>query len=534
MVKRYVTADGSTVWCDTSVGRFHDPVSDEDRLIAELRDVSVQVETRRQLARTRHDLDATREGYRLLFENTPFPILMLDLDAFGISDANPAAAELFGYPREELLALAPEALWESPGQFKQQGRRLLAEDRDLPPMRARLRHRGGHLLEVEVTAVRIDHLGRAARILLLRDERDGDSSRRAFDRPLPGVGTPRAMLSLAHLLEALARRGLAEAPPRTGDEDRLRQVATYARELALHIERLQSHAAKLEPLDLRRALRDGAAAFTAELGPAVRLEVAAGDLPLPVHLAAASFDRLLHHLLAALRDAMSAGGSLRLTAHRAGAEGDAAAAHLRILGEGLAVSARELARAIGPLDPVPADRGDLLGNGIGLTFAAWMARTVGGDVRVEPIPGGATVVVELPLAPATEASPSAAAAGRSGFRVLVVDDDDAVRFVVEEMLRAEGHLVVGAGSSEDTLERLASEPAFDLVIADATIPSLSSDDLLSHLGSHGGPALLVISGYLNDTLTARGLIGRDVPFLAKPFTAGQLADKLATILGDRP
>ena len=117
-------------------------------------------------------------------------------------------------------------------------------------------------------------------------------------------------------------------------------------------------------------------------------------------------------------------------------------------------------------------------------------------------------------------------------RVLLVDDDDAVRFLVREMLVSAGYEPVSAGSAEEALHQLATgtEP-FDVVVTDASLPGLSGAELLGRLRTGDPqPQVLVISGYQSDTLAAQGLIGRDVPFLAKPFTADELTAKLQEIL----
>lgn len=50
-------------------------------------------------------------------------------------------------------------------------------------------------------------------------------------------------------------------------------------------------------------------------------------------------------------------------------------------------------------------------------------------------------------------------------RTLVVDDDDGVRFFLEETLRRDGHTVVGASSGEEALDRMR-DTCFDLVVLD--------------------------------------------------------------------
>jgi DNA-binding response OmpR family regulator len=55
-------------------------------------------------------------------------------------------------------------------------------------------------------------------------------------------------------------------------------------------------------------------------------------------------------------------------------------------------------------------------------------------------------------------------------RALVVDDEEALRFFIEETLRRDGHIVTGASSGEEALERLRDTP-FDLIILDLMLRS---------------------------------------------------------------
>jgi PAS domain S-box-containing protein len=132
------------------------------------------------------------------------------------------------------------------------------------------------------------------------------------------------------------------------------------------------------------------------------------------------------------------------------------------------------------------------------------------------------------LAAADRTAPRPAAPG--GAAVLLVDDDAAVRFLMREMLEEAGHRVVPRASGEEAVAA-AAEELFDLVIADATLPDLPGDRLLERLRRHV-PRLraLFVSGYLDETLAARGVLGPDVPFLAKPFSAEELRAKVAELL----
>jgi len=115
--------------------------------------------------------------------------------------------------------------------------------------------------------------------------------------------------------------------------------------------------------------------------------------------------------------------------------------------------------------------------GLGLYTARRVAREMGGDVRYEaPAQGtGARFLVTLPAGPlpAPSAVVPAAAPGGSlaGLRVLLVDDEPAVRRPLGRFLKQRGALVREAADGSEALALLGAEPS-DLVVADLRMPGM--------------------------------------------------------------
>lgn len=66
-------------------------------------------------------------------------------------------------------------------------------------------------------------------------------------------------------------------------------------------------------------------------------------------------------------------------------------------------------------------------------------------------------------------------------RVLVVDDDDAIREVIAEVLRDHGYDVLAAANGEQALMTLNDEPPPDLVLLDLMMPVMSGWEVLEQL-----------------------------------------------------
>jgi PAS domain S-box-containing protein len=169
------------------------------------------------------------------------------------------------------------------------------------------------------------------------------------------------------------------------------------------------------------------------------------------------------------------------------------------------------------------------GTGLGLSTAYGIVSQHGGSIAVRSEPGaGAEFQVDLPAPPAQPqaAGPAAALEPRPvQGRILLADDEPAIRALAQEALVAAGHQVVTVSSAEEALQRLRDpgEP-FDLLITDLSMPGMSGRELLAAVRRErpGLPTILV-SGHLALREEAdTGAVPPGTRVLAKPFAIGDL------------
>ena len=120
--------------------------------------------------------------------------------------------------------------------------------------------------------------------------------------------------------------------------------------------------------------------------------------------------------------------------------------------------------------------------------------------------------------------------------MLVVDDNDATRTFVAQILTRLGYRTLTAGSGSEAtalVERERTEPP-QLAITDVVMPGISGPELAEQL-LHRLPSLrvLFISGFTGDTLVSRGVVADGLGFLPKPFTAASLAGRVRELLDKR-
>jgi PAS domain S-box-containing protein len=205
---------------------------------------------------------------------------------------------------------------------------------------------------------------------------------------------------------------------------------------------------------------------------------------------------------------------------------------IEIRDTGVGMDADTLARAVEPFfSTKPAGKG----TGLGLSMVHGLAGQSGGGFRLDSVPGGGTTAtLWLPVAAeqiaAAPREADARAASRRA-RVLLVDDEDQVRFTTSESLMDLGYDVVLASSAQEALEAVAAGLEPDLLVTDHLMPGMSGAQLaLEMRGRIPGLPVLMITGYAQLRPEEAG----DLAVLAKPYRHAELALRIAELLAEEP
>ncbi|WP_018259909.1 GAF domain-containing hybrid sensor histidine kinase/response regulator [Methylobacterium sp. WSM2598] len=355
------------------------------------------------------------------------------------------------------------------------------------------------------------------------------------------------LTGIAGSLELLQTR---VAQGRTGELDRYIEAAQGAAKRAaalthrlLAFSRRQTLAPK--PTDVNRLVAGMEELIRRSIGPAIALEILAGDGLWPILVDPSQLENALLNLCINARDAMPDGGRITIETSNAWLDEEAARPLDVPAGEYLLLCVTDTGTGMPPdvmtkvFDPFFTTKPLGEGTGLGLSMIYGFVRQSGGQVRIASTLGqGTTMGLYLPRhrgeAEAPEASPALAVAPRAGQgeTVLIVDDEPSVRMLVTEVLEDLGYVAIEAADGPSGLKVLQSGARIDLLITDVGLPGGMNGRQVADAARVTRPDLrvLFITGYAESAAIGRGLQEAGMAILTKPFVMDTLASRIKDLI----
>ena len=363
----------------------------------------------------------------------------------------------------------------------------------------------------------------------------------------------------------LLKQGATEGSVRMADVDEIYNATVRAAALTnqlLTFSRKQVHQPKLLNLNeivsgmeemLRRLIDTG---IRIETKPYPNLSTLRAD--------PAQMEQVLLNLAVNARDAMPNGGVLSIETDEAFLDSSYAASHsgvmpgryvlLSVADTGSGMDAETQQRIF---EPFFTTKGQGEGTGLGLATVYGIVQQSGGHIQVDSDLGrGTTFRIYFPVAVAEEvAAPrpprrltplsvdstsgeprtlanDMSLRSREGETVLLVEDGDALREVLERVLEELGYVVCVARDGEEALAFSATHRGpIHLLITDVVMPNIGGRELALELWkTRPDTRVLFMSGYTEDAILHQGLRRSTVGFLGKPFRPDFLASKVREML----
>jgi PAS domain S-box-containing protein len=546
--KEYVRKDGSRVPVLVCVATF-----ESDKNISLVIDLTERKQADVARRRAEEALRASEVQYRALFDNSPLPKWVYDLDTLRFLAVNEGAVRAYGYTREEFLGMTIKDIRppEDVARFVS-----VLEDPTVKDQTGVWRHqtKDGMQFDAEIHAHTFEQDGRARRLIVAQDV----TERRRLEEQLRQAQKMEAVGRLAggvahdfnnilSVILSYSEMLLADLPPDEPMRDDIDEIAKAGRRAVdltrqlLSFSRQQVLAPKvLEPNDLlanidkmlRRIL--GADIDLASV-PAERLGRVRAD--------PGSLEQVIMNLVVNARDAMPTGGKLTIETANMEIDEEYASQHpdskpgphvmIAVTDTGTGMDAATRARIF---EPFFTTKGQGKGTGLGLSTVFGIVHQSGGTVWVYSEVGkGTTFKVLLPRVDADlDATQSTAplAPTHGTETILLVDDDEPVRLVARAILRKNGYRVLEASNAGEALLHAESHTGpIHLLVTDVVMPQMSGPTLAQRLTAiRHGMKVLCMSGYTDDSIVRHGIIEGSIAFLQKPVTPQGLARKVRAVL----
>ena len=280
------------------------------------------------------------------------------------------------------------------------------------------------------------------------------------------------------------------------------------------------------------------------IGEDVRLRVSASTAPCGVRADPGQMEQVLMNLVVNARDAMPHGGVVTVETRCVRFSEDSPGRHDMIpAGDYAVLAVSDTGVGMDPetqahiFEPFFTTKEKGKGTGLGLSTVYGIVKQSGGYLWVYSEPGkGTAIKVYLPSlrdpVVAEEAAPAVIQGCRSG-KLLVVEDDQAVRRLLVRILERAGYEVADATNGSDALElfRLDGE-GIQLVLTDLVMPRMGGREFAERLrGFRPDVPVVFMSGYTDDAIIRLGELGPGAAYLQKPISPHDLIRTVEGLLG---
>ncbi len=319
------------------------------------------------------------------------------------------------------------------------------------------------------------------------------------------------------------------------------KAAALTRQL-LAFSRSKSNSPSL--LNLNDVIESGENIIHHLIGKNITLQIKPGKSIKPVYMDPVQFEQILVNLVVNARDAMESGGKLIVALKDVILDDDYCQVWPDMqAGEYVCLTVEDNGCGIEPdvldkiFDPFFTTKAVDKGSGLGLATVYGIVKQSRGAITVESTPSvGSTFRVFFPtsdsireLKPESIGKPEKP---RESQCVLLVEDDSIIRQVAKTILQRIGYRVYEAGDGDEAIYQCQSiKERIDLLLTDIVLPECNGVELAKQLLEQR-PEMKVIytSGYTHQIVCQEGMIPIDAPFLSKPYSMENLAEKIHHVL----
>ena len=275
------------------------------------------------------------------------------------------------------------------------------------------------------------------------------------------------------------------------------------------------------------------------IGEAIDLDIAASHNLWNTLCDPNQLESALLNLAINARDAMPAGGKLRISTANTRLEGVLPDSPALSPGDYICIAVADTGSGMSPdvltraFDPFFTTKPLGQGTGLGLSMIYGFAKQSNGHVVIESAPAaGTTVKLYLPRHEGEIVSDGAvrelvAEPKSAGERILVVEDEAVVRGVVVELLQEQGYRTLEAADGAAALTFLRADDHIDLLVTDVGLPGMNGRQLADQARElRPNLKILFITGYAENTAAAKGFLQPGMDMMTKPFDLDKFSQRV--------
>jgi two-component system cell cycle sensor histidine kinase/response regulator CckA len=515
--------------------------------------------------------EALKESQQLLkktFASLHDAVFIIDAETARIMDCNPAASEMFGYAREEMvgqptlfLHVNNEALQE----FRTYMYASVEEKGFLSLPEFGMKRENGELFSTEHSVVPLEN-DQGERIGWVSVVRDITERKRAEKK----MAELQEQLRQSQKIEAIGRLGggiahdfnnlltiikgysqlslldLKENDPLFGNIQEIKKATQRATDLTRQLLAFsRRQILDLKVLDLNTLLRDLDKMLRRIIGEDIELVTLLAEDLGRVKIDSGQIEQVIFNLAVNARDAMPSGGKLIIETANVELDEEYASAHIGVVpGRYVRLSVSDTGVGIPQemkekiFEPFFTTKEKGKGTGLGLSTVYGIVKQIGGNIWVYSEPGhGTTFKIYLPWVEEeldtlhgrdeTDSLPMGSET------VLLVEDEASVRDLAHRILSQQGYKVLEAANGEEALRVFQEHMGekIHLLLTDVVMPLMGGKELAERLKILSPDIkVLYTSGYTDDAIVHQGVLNPGTHFLQKPSSPKTLSHKVREVL----
>ncbi|MHB1462597.1 MAG: PAS domain S-box protein [Armatimonadota bacterium] len=544
---RIIDQSGGTRWVDERSWLVDDNTDHSQYVMGIVMDITLQklVEQNQQ---------ESEQRYHAIFNNLHTVMIVVDPATGSIVDANPAAVDYYGWPKEQLLTMVMSNINTLPADHQSAA---MANVVNQTQNHFRFMHRraNGKTSDVEVYSTPIVVQGRTLLYSIIHDVTDRVTAEEMRQREEQRQIQSSKMETIGQLSSGIAHDFnnlltvitgfidimMAESDANSPFYSEMTEVKNASDKAASLTKQLLAFSRKQtlekKPVNVNTLITSNKKMISRLIGEDIKVDMTLAPGVLMASVDEGQMDQVILNLATNARDAMPNGGKLRIvtdvinitkddvTFGTDSSEGKYIKITVADTGTGMddATSSRIF-------EPFYTTKTEGKGTGLGLSTCYGIMKQHEGWISVSSTKGiGTEFYLYLPALDVTQDDQKHVATAASlpqgvGHTVLLVEDELAVQRMSIKVLERFGYVVIPASDGVEALSIYQNEPSrFDLVLSDVVMPNMDGLTLINHIQDiNPSQKIILNSGYTDDKVDWGSIENRNITFLHKPFTVEKL------------